>query len=519
MTNYYRPLFELASRVSPPGFLCSIGAAEILTNPNSEALRALLVEDLKQVLLRLHAPRTWEELHGEERLQRRRAIRLAVVVAATLAVLLVAAVFAGSWAVRNRNGIVATVGQVQLRQIAADLSREDAEQKQVLAQASRKAALRQYENAEHQRITAIEQRNIAIARQLAAQAEAIQSENAVDLQPAALLAIESMKLFPNVEADRALRESMALLPREVLHLRDGHQMTIALSPDGTKVLIGRAGTSRIIATSDGSLICRLAGSPDTISGAFSADGRLIAVSGRDDAVHVFDSRTGERVSVFKFSEPIDSMAFGPTGALAVVTRRGLVGFDAVTGKEISSLKQDGAACVAFGNEGKLIATCSTDGTVRVFDSALGREISSLKHQGAVLAITFASKGGLVATGSEDGTARIFDAASGKQLNQINHDYDVHSVAFSPDANYLVTGSGALADRKGVAKLVEVKSGKELLRINHAGPVHAVALQRRWAVLYHRQRHAHTFHRNGRIARLSHVWWEGTSPLISSGCRH
>src|SRR5262249_46472033 len=66
--------------------------AEILAPSNRPLLRGQLIEDLKQIFLRLHAPRTWEELHGEERAQRRRVLWMMSVVASVFLVLAVAAV-------------------------------------------------------------------------------------------------------------------------------------------------------------------------------------------------------------------------------------------------------------------------------------------------------------------------------------------------------------------------------------------------------------------------------------------
>ena len=40
---------------------------EILADPNSQEVRGQLVEDLRQIFLRLYAPQTWEQLQGEER--------------------------------------------------------------------------------------------------------------------------------------------------------------------------------------------------------------------------------------------------------------------------------------------------------------------------------------------------------------------------------------------------------------------------------------------------------------------
>ena len=236
--------------------------------------------------------------------------------------------------------------EAKRQQGIAERNESEAKRQQGIAERNESEAKRQQGIAGKERMAALEQRDIAIGHQLAAQAEAIESQNTLDLEPAALLAIESLKLFPNLEADRALRESMALLPREVVHFTDKEHITITMSADGARALIaGPAGTAQIIATSNGMPICRLDGSPEINSASFSTDGRLIALGGRDDAVHVFDARTGKQLSIFGLPKSIGRMAFGPTGALAVVSNRGSSGvYDALTGKEISLLKQEGAVC-------------------------------------------------------------------------------------------------------------------------------------------------------------------------------
>lgn len=65
--------------------------SQILADPRSPALRGGLIEDLRQVFLRLYAPRTWEELHGEERKQRHRVLGIVSAVAMMLLGLAVAA--------------------------------------------------------------------------------------------------------------------------------------------------------------------------------------------------------------------------------------------------------------------------------------------------------------------------------------------------------------------------------------------------------------------------------------------
>ena len=55
--------------------------SDMLANPRSETVRGQVIEDLKQIFLRLYPGTTWEELRGEERSQRRRALGLVASVA------------------------------------------------------------------------------------------------------------------------------------------------------------------------------------------------------------------------------------------------------------------------------------------------------------------------------------------------------------------------------------------------------------------------------------------------------
>ena len=71
-----------------------------------------LVEDLKQVLLRFYPGRDWGQLRGEERAQRRRTVRLVSGAAALLLLLASVATYQWRSAVEQRNTALA-------RQLAA----------------------------------------------------------------------------------------------------------------------------------------------------------------------------------------------------------------------------------------------------------------------------------------------------------------------------------------------------------------------------------------------------------------
>src|SRR5208337_314379 len=71
--------------------------AEILANPTEPKLRSELVDDLKQIFLRLYPGQTWEELRGVERSQRRRALAFRVF----LLVIIVVALVSGWYALQQ----------------------------------------------------------------------------------------------------------------------------------------------------------------------------------------------------------------------------------------------------------------------------------------------------------------------------------------------------------------------------------------------------------------------------------
>jgi len=65
----------------------------------------------------------------------------------------------------------------------------------------------------------------------------------------------------------------------------------------------------------------------------------------------------------------------------------------------------------FTPDGNRLATCSADGTVRLWDVPGKRELAALRHgKAAVLALAVAPDGMTVATGSEDGSVVLWDLA-------------------------------------------------------------------------------------------------------------
>jgi RNA polymerase sigma factor (sigma-70 family) len=104
---------------------------------------------------------------------------------------------------------------------------------------------------------------------------------------------------------------------------------------------------------------------------------------------------------------------------------------------------DRVSSVVFSPGGKLLATASADGTVKLWDFATRKVLATLKgHEGVVGHVVFSPDGKWVATaGYDDRTARIWDVATGQELQKLVHNERVYQVAFAPDGKTLIVGGG------------------------------------------------------------------------------
>jgi len=105
---------------------------------------------------------------------------------------------------------------------------------------------------------------------------------------------------------------------------------------------------------------------------------------------------------------------------------------------------DAVRSVSYSSDGRLIASGSNDGSVRIWDTRTGEEATfpMRSGDGKVLSVDFARNGKWVASGTESGAVCIWDVRPGPAGRRIlsNHSGSVWSVVYSPDSSRLASAS-------------------------------------------------------------------------------
>jgi len=245
---------------------------------------------------------------------------------------------------------------------------------------------------------------------------------------------------------------------------EGAVVSLALSPDGTRIASGSAGnTVRLWDAASGELLTTLTGHENwVLSVAFSPDGKRIASGSVDNTVRLWDAASGEPlVTLEGHEDAVWTVAFSADGSrIASGSVGGIVRvWDAAAGELLATLAEHeyAVSSVAFSPDGSRIASGSEDNDVRVWDAVSSELLATLEgHASWVSSVAFSPDGRRIASGSADEKVLLWDATSGELLATLaGHEKAVRSVAFSPDGTRIASASEDRTVRLWDAALAEL----------------------------------------------------------------
>ncbi|MEA2204778.1 MAG: hypothetical protein QOE77_1554 [Blastocatellia bacterium] len=154
--------------------------------------------------------------------------------------------------------------------------------------------------------------------------------------------------------------------------------------------------------------------------AFSPDGRTLAIGGVEsksnfDVATLVSGGAANRSKKKKDAvpDPQDFMKDMKVEAIGQV-----VLWDVASGREFGALKGHGKGVtkVAFSHDGRLLASGSSDNTIRIWDVATQRELRTMAGQSAnIESLDFSPDGKLLASAGDDGSTFLWDTTSGEHL--------------------------------------------------------------------------------------------------------
>lgn len=257
--------------------------------------------------------------------------------------------------------------------------------------------------------------------------------------------------------NRAATEAPVMAPTRTLAGHKDRVLGVVFNPDGS--LLASTGNDRQVIiwdASTGNLLRKLKGqlipNPYT-SLAFSPDGRWLASGSENNKIKVWDVASGEDIFTLSgHARPILSVLFSSNGRRLISAGRDrkVMVWDLTAGEHgeltprcvLSGLSM-GVWCAALSPDGQRLAVGGplSDGKVRVYDTATGQLRHELEGHIRVVSVAFSPDGKRIASAGLDKMVRLWDTATGQEVLALHGHADlVGRVLFSPDGQRLASAA-------------------------------------------------------------------------------
>jgi WD40 repeat protein len=287
---------------------------------------------------------------------------------------------------------------------------------------------------------------------------------------------EAYRVYAKIDGAGEVRVGRVADGAELFRLHLPGASLLEFTPDGRRLAVSSppGGVLAVYGVPDGTKLLSLPLLAAPIIGwDIAPDGGRVAVVCRRTGI-VYDAATGQEVRRLALNGDATDLTFAPDGRRAAVGYQGEEGgdvFDVGTGQVVARLRSPGAAAkdfvtdLAWSRDGRRLAVGWELGRAVVWDAAAGRPLVSLAaHVQRVAPVSLDPAGRLLATESWDGAMRLWEVGTGRLLLSLPR--TLTYAHFSADGSVL--GAEWDGDRVRLVELADAPEYQSLVSDRGAG---------------------------------------------------